>query len=80
MADERDRGPSIPRSTDEESIENAEEKYADDESATEENIVIDTTSAEPLRESVIDEPSEDPRLREAPPRTDRDVESPLYRG
>ena len=64
MADERDRGPSIPRSTDEESIENAEEKYADDESATEENIVIDTTSAEPLRESVIDEPSEDPRLRE----------------
>lgn len=80
MADERDRGPSIPRSTDEESIENAEEKYTDDESATEENIVIDTTSTEPLRESVIDEPSEDPRLRKDPPRTDRNVESPRYRG
>lgn len=80
MADERDRGPSIPRSTDEESIENAEEKYTDDESATEENIVIDTTSTEPLRESVIDEPSEDPRLRNIPPRIDRDVEPPRYRG
>lgn len=78
MADERDRGPSIPRSTDEESIETAEEKYADDESATEENIVIDTTSAEPLRESVIDEPSEDPRLRESPRRTDGLFTAPKF--
>ena len=80
MADERDRGPSIPRTTDEESIETAEEKYADDETASEENIVIDTTSSEPLREAQIDDPSEDPRLRENPPRIDRNVESPRYRG
>jgi hypothetical protein len=71
MADERDKGPLIPRSTDEETIENAEEKYADDESAEDENIVIDTTSPEPLREAQIEEPSEDPRLREKPPRTDK---------
>lgn len=80
MADERDKGPLIPRSTDEESIENAEEKYADEENVTDENIVIDTTSAEPLRESTIDEPSEDPRLREKPARIDRSVEPPRYRG
>jgi hypothetical protein len=78
MADERDRGPSIPRSTDEESIENAEEKYADEENVSDENIVIDTTSTEPLREATIDEPSEDPRLREKPPRTGRDFRSPKF--
>ena len=66
MADERDKGPSIPRSTDEES---AEEKYPEEEGATEENVVIDTTSAEPLREAKIEEPSDDPRLREIPPRS-----------
>lgn len=80
MADERDKGPSIPRSTDEESIETAEEKYADDETAGDENIVIDTTSSEPLREAQIDDPSEDPRLHKTPPRTDRNIESPRYRG
>lgn len=80
MADERDKGPLIPRSTDEESVENAEEKYADEENVTDENIVIDTTSTEPLREATIDDPSEDPRLREKPPRTDRNVDSPRYRG
>ena len=80
MADERDRGPSIPRSTDEESIETAEEKYADDETASDENIVIDTTSSEPLREAQIDDPSEDPRVRQTPPRIDRNAESPRYRG
>jgi hypothetical protein len=78
MADERDKGPSIPRSTDEESMENAEEKYADDESASDENIVIDTTSSEPLRESQIDEPSEDPRLRKSPPRTDGKFTAPKF--
>lgn len=80
MADERDKGPLIPPSSDEESVENAEEKYADEEDVTDENIVIDTTSAEPLRESTIDEPSEDPRLRGKPSRIDRSVESPRYRG
>lgn len=80
MADERDKGPLIPRSTDEESIENAEEKYADEEDATDENIVIDTTSTEPLREAVIEEPSDDPRLREKPARTDPNYGSPRYRG
>jgi hypothetical protein len=59
MADERDKGPSIPRSTDEERVE---EKYAGDKDATEENVVIDTTSPEPLREAEIEEPSDDPRL------------------
>ena len=79
MPDERDRGPSNPRSTDEESIENAEEKYADEETATDENIVIDTTSTEPLREATIDDPSEDPRLREKPSRTDPNFDSSGYR-
>jgi hypothetical protein len=59
MADERDKGPMIPRSTDEESVE---EKYADEKDATEENVVVDTTSPEPLREAKIEEPSDDPRV------------------
>jgi hypothetical protein len=59
MADERNRDPSIPRSTDEESVE---EKYADEKGATEENVVIDTTSPEALREAKIEEPSDDPRV------------------
>jgi hypothetical protein len=79
MADERDKGPTIPRSTDEESIEIAEEKYADDETASDENIVIDTTSSEPLRDAQIDDPSEDPRLREKPSRTDPNIDSSGYR-
>lgn len=75
MADERDKGPSIPRSTDE---ENAEEKYPSEEDATEENVVIDTTSAEPLREAQIEEPSDDPRLRETPRRTDGLFTAPKF--
>jgi hypothetical protein len=75
MADERDKGPTIPRSTDEES---AEEKYPAEEDATEENVVIDTTSTEPLRDAKIEEPSEDPRLRETPRRTDGNFTSPKF--
>lgn len=75
MADERDKGPSIPRSTDEESTE---EKYADEENVTDENIVIDTTSTEPLREAKIEEPSDDPRLREPPPRTEGNFRAPKF--
>jgi hypothetical protein len=54
MADERDKGPSIPRSTDEETV--TEENVTE-----EENVVIDTTSTEPLRKAKIEEPSDDPR-------------------
>ena len=44
----------------------------------EENAPVDTTSAEPLRDAVIEEPpTED--LREVPPRINRD-EDPLYGG
>jgi hypothetical protein len=78
MADERDKGPTIPRSTDEESVENAEEKYEGEENVTDENIVIDTTSTEPLREAQIEEPSDDPRLRETPRRTDGGFTSPKF--
>ena len=52
MADERDREPIIPRSTDEE------------------NTPIDTTSAEPLRKSKIEEPEKESSEDEPnPPRT-----------
>jgi hypothetical protein len=75
MPDERDKGPSIPRSTDEESVE---EKYPAVEDAADENVVIDTTSPEPLRDAKIEEPSEDPRLRETPRRTDGNFTAPKF--
>ena len=54
MADDRDRDPVIPRSTDEE------------------NSKIDTTSAEPLRKTRIEEPKKEEDLDEQnPPRTTR---------
>ena len=55
MADERDKDPTIPRSTDEETP-------------------VDTTSAEPLRKSKIEEPDpgdEDSLYGGNPPRTTR---------
>jgi hypothetical protein len=80
MADEKDKGPLIPRSTDEESVidESVEEKYAGEENVTDENVVIDTTSTEPLRNAKIEEPSDDPRLRETPPRTDGNFRAPKF--
>ena len=54
MADQRDKEPTIPRSTDEE------------------NEAIDTTSAEPLRKTKIEEPTtEDSGEEQNPPRTTR---------
>jgi hypothetical protein len=54
MADQRDKEPTIPRSTDEE------------------NEAIDTTSAEPLRKTKIEEPAkENPDDEANPPRTTR---------
>jgi hypothetical protein len=56
MADEKDTTPFIPKGTDEGSVE--------------ENTVIDTTSAKPLREAKIEEPEvEDSREEPNPPRT-----------
>lgn len=56
MADERDTTPFIPKGT--------------DEGSDEENTVIDTTSAKPLREAKIEEPDvEEPREEPNPPRT-----------
>ena len=56
MADEKDTTPFIPRGT--------------DEGSDEENIVIDTTSAKPLREAKIEEPDvEESREEPNPPRT-----------
>jgi len=52
MADERDREPVIPRSTDEEDVK------------------IDTSSAEPLRKAKVEEPVEGESIDEQnPPRT-----------
>ena len=54
MPDQRDKEPSIPRST------------------YEENEAIDTTSAEPLRKTKIEEPTkEDSGEEQNPPRTTR---------
>ena len=56
MADEKDRDPTIPRSTDEE------------------NPIVDTTSADALRKSKIEEPvdeEEDPLHGGNPPHTTR---------
>jgi hypothetical protein len=56
MADEKDTTPFIPKGTDEGSVE--------------ENTVIDTTSAKPLREAKIEEPDvEESREEPNPPRT-----------
>jgi hypothetical protein len=56
MADEKDTTPFIPKGTDEGSVE--------------ENTVIDTTSAKPLREAKIEEPEvEESREEPNPPRT-----------
>ncbi|MBC8112839.1 MAG: hypothetical protein H7062_00520 [Candidatus Saccharimonas sp.] len=56
MADEKDTGPFIPKGT--------------DEGTDEENTVIDTTSAKPLREAKIEEPNvEESREEPNPPRT-----------
>jgi hypothetical protein len=56
MADEKDTTPFIPRGT--------------DEGSEEENTVIDTTSAKPLREAKIEEPDvEESREEPNPPRT-----------
>lgn len=56
MADERDTTPFIPKGT--------------DEGSEEENTVIDTTSAKPLREAKIEEPDvEESREEPNPPRT-----------
>jgi hypothetical protein len=51
MADEKDREPVIPRSTDEE------------------NQPLDTTSAEGLRKSKVEEPKQDSGNEQNPPRT-----------
>ena len=58
MPDDKDTTPFIPRGT--------------DEGSEEENAVIDTTSAKPLREAKIDE-ADDVEFREEPnaPRTTR---------
>jgi hypothetical protein len=56
MADEKDTTPFIPKGT--------------DEGSDEENTVIDTTSAKPLREAKIEEPDvEESREEPNPPRT-----------
>jgi len=56
MADEKDTTPFIPKGT--------------DEGSEEENTVIDTTSAKPLREAKIEEPDvEESRVEPNPPRT-----------
>ena len=56
MADEKDTTPFIPKGT--------------DEGSEEENTVIDTTSAKPLREAKIEEPDvEESREEPNPPRT-----------
>lgn len=56
MADEKDTTPFIPKGT--------------DEGSDEENAVIDTTSAKPLREAKIEEPDvEESREEPNPPRT-----------
>ena len=56
MADEKDTTPFIPKGT--------------DEGSEEENTVIDTTSAKPLREAKIEEPDvEESREEPNPART-----------
>ena len=58
MADEKDTTPFIPKGT--------------DEGSEEENTVIDTTSAKPLREAIIEEPDiEESREETNPSRTDK---------
>jgi hypothetical protein len=59
MADEKDTTPFIPKGT--------------DEGSEEENTVIDTTSAKPLREAKIEEPDVgESREEPKPPRTSKD--------
>ena len=58
MADDKENTPFIPQGT--------------DEGSEEENIVIDTTSAKPLREAVIEERDvEESREEPNPSRTDK---------
>ena len=58
MADDKENTPFIPKGT--------------DEGSEEENTVIDTTSAKPLREAIIEEPDvEESREERNPKRTDK---------
>lgn len=60
MPEERDNTPFIPKGT--------------DEASEEENTVIDTSSAKPLREAKIEEPeAEESRDEPNPPRTTRGI-------